>query len=83
MAGGGGAGQFVNPNSCQAIACSLVVPFRANIPPFVSRAQAILAILLAKAIAATLAGLRASSAVSHGGPDATAAAAPTLERFPC
>jgi len=37
-----------------------------NSPPLVSSAQAILAILLANAMAATLAGLRANNAVSQG-----------------
>jgi hypothetical protein len=37
-----------------------------NSPPLVRSAQAILAILLANAMAATLTGLRANNAVSQG-----------------
>lgn len=37
-----------------------------NVPPLVSSAQTILAILFANAMAATLAGLRANNAVSQG-----------------
>jgi len=66
LAGGGCADQFVKLYSRQATACSAARLFRMNVPPLVSNAQMILAILLAKAMAATLAGLRANNAVSQG-----------------
>ena len=66
LASGGDADQFVRPYSCQAAAGSAARFFRMNVPPLVSNAQTILAILLANAMAATLAGRRANNAVSQG-----------------
>ena len=53
--------------SAQALAALLAAPVFRYVPPLVSSAQMIRAILLASATATTLKGLRAKSPISHRG----------------